>query len=141
MATFDVVVIDYARQKIVLDEPRVSLNTVPMTYNNDNAHIFLPAFIDGEAHDVMLDTGFSSDGEICLLVADDSPLPDYVSVKIGDLEWNDVYTLWWSEGTFGDQNVANDPKEYLDGIMIIGSAFFQDRRIQLDFKNMLFAVE
>ena len=138
---FGVVVFDFRKKKLVLGEDKVKKNRVLLSKDEYEDHLYIPIKIDGEEYLALLDTGFKSDGELCLSVNENAGFPDYVTVQIGNTVYEDVWCDWHSDGIYSDLKITENPNDVLGDTIILGNAFFKNHRIQLDFENMTFAMD
>ena len=138
---FGVVVFDFKRKKLILSEQKVNKNRFPLLKDEYEDHLYIPLKIDGEEYYGLLDTGYKTDGVLCLSVNENAGFPDWVTVQIGDILYKDVFCVWHSEGEFSDQKIAENPNEILGDTILLGNAFFQNHRVQLDFERMEFAMD
>lgn len=102
---------------------------------------FIPVEINGTVYEVMLDTGCCSGTTLAILIPDSADFPEKVSVKIGNVLYENVICAKRSAADFDDKRLGEVRDEVLGDTIILGNAFFQNHRVQLDFENMQFAMD
>lgn len=143
---YGIVIFDFRKKKIVLGEKKVHKNVLPLKIKNfktavSNSNLLMiPVEIDGKMNDVILDTGFSSLGEPMILTSPATKMPKSFSVKIGSVLYKNVKLDTTMDGFYCNLTSENAENFFKD-ILLMGNAFFQNHRIQLDFENMTFAMD
>ncbi len=145
---FGVMVLDFRKNVLILGKRIVNMqNSVPIQIKKvefgslKTYFLSIPVEIDGRTCDVILDTGYSSKGKPSVLTAASIDFPDEVCVKIGSFLYENVSRNKWTDGTFANTNMQEIAECLFQEIFILGNAFFQNHRIQLDFENMTFAMD
>ena len=141
------VMIDFKKNRIIAGGKKIKKNLLPLkTKSFDDGlgggeYLFIPVEIDGKSYDVMIDTGACTKGIPAIILCNASNFCDNVTVKIGSEKYNDVTVTYMKDGELNDKKLATHYESFFGNTIIIGNAFFQNHRIQLDFENMQFAMD
>lgn len=144
---YGVMVFDFRKNTLILGRRKIRRNTVPMKFQKfvitEKPYatvnlISIPVKINGGEKYVLLDTGCSSNGEPVLLLSDSDDM-ESATVTIGN---NIVYKNVICRRRADAEFVTLEGRyEVLDDFIILGNAFFQNHRVQLDFERMEFAMD
>ena len=141
------VTFDFRKNVIFINAKKIKTNVLPLKnveFSDENGHgeyLFIPAEIDGEIYDVMIDTGACSEGIPAIAVAGNFPFGEEVSVKISNEIYEKVKTANMKNGDFDDKNLETHYDSFFANTIIISNAFFKNRRVQLDFERMEFSMD
>ena len=146
-----VVLFDFKKNLLTIGKRKIKKNVLPMKEDvfaieflegtSKTVLLSIPIEIEGKTYDSVIDTGFSSDGIPSILVWDFADFPETVTVKIGNIVYEKVEQVKFSDGECANQLLKDNAVFLLKEKLFLGNAFFQNKRIQLDFENMTFAMD
>ncbi len=142
-----VILFDFKKNVLIFGKRKVNKNILPMKKENffvgstETILYSIPIEIDGKIYDCIIDTGFSSKGDLFILTASSINLPNTFSVKIGSVLFENVEQAKVAKAKFFSKRTTDNAEELFKTRFILGNAFFQNHRIQLDFENMTFAMD
>ena len=85
-----------------------------------------------------IDTGFDTRGELLLCVPNNLNFEDRFNISVGQKTYKNVLAIKYKDCYF-PYDEKNSVKA--DDRIILGNAFFQNHRIQLDFERMEFSMD
>ena len=138
---------DFKKNVFIVNGKKLKSNILPMktiSFSYDDFqgdYLSIPAKIDGETYDVIIDTGACSSGTPAIVISGESEFDKEVCVEIGNEIFESVKVASLENSDFDDKELEKIYKDYFGNIIILGNAFFQNHRIQLDFENMQFAMD
>ena len=138
---------DFKRNELVIGGEKLKKKKLPLKMlefkdeKNCEEYLSIPVEIDGKEYDVLLDTGACSQGVPTLAISGKCELTDEVSVKIDSEVFENVKVFALEDCNFDDKNLETHHESFFGDAIILGNAFFQNHRIQLDFENMTFAMD
>ena len=142
-----IVSFDFRKKIVVIGGKKIKKNKLPLkvssfeTEKNKGDYFFIPVEINGTVYDVLLDTGARSRGVPAIVIFGKFDFGEEVSVKIGNEMYEKVAVAALEDCGFDDKNLETYYKDYFGNTIILGNAFFQNRRVQLDFERMEFSMD
>ena len=103
--------------------------------------MFIPVEIGGEKYEALIDMGACSEGIPAIAIVGNFVFGEEVFVKIGNEVYDGVKVASLGNCDFDDKNLETHYDSFFANTIIIGNAFFKNRRVQLDFERMEFSMD